>query len=115
MDGDLHVVATTSAYYPEPPPVYTWPAGLRLRDYFNEVLEEEGPEPIGISNLLSGSDAVHLRAMREAYLTDTQPGKPFFYGANGIPMTDGTTTAQVFMRDALPYEDEQGLWHAPGD
>ena len=33
----------------------------------------------------------------------------------GIPVTDGATSATLFMRDALPYEDEHGLWRLPGE
>jgi hypothetical protein len=52
--------------------------------------------------------------MRERYIRDLgalSPGR----GGNGIFVSDGESTTTLFMRDALPYEDESGLWPRPGE
>ena len=108
-EGAMHVVAGSSEYFPGPYPVYPWPTGLILRDYFNDEATNSD-FAIGYSKLASGTDASQLRSAREAYLIDTAPGTSVAYYGSGIPMTDGELDAQVFLRDALPYENARGLW-----
>jgi hypothetical protein len=68
-------------------------------------------EPIGRSKKVVAADAAPLRAIREEYLSDTRPGD--LYAADGIPITDGVISATMFLRDALPYEDERGILPLP--
>jgi hypothetical protein len=53
--------------------------------------------------------ARQLRAIRDRYVADrtAQPG--LYSNWDGLIATDQATTAVVFMRDAIPYEDAQGL------
>ncbi len=61
----------------------------------------------GISHLIAEAAGANLlRRIREQYFVDKQ-ATPGFYPQ--MRMTDGKTTATVFLRDALPYEDERGL------
>jgi hypothetical protein len=59
------------------------------------------------------ADATPLRELRERYLSDSRIN-PLRYDQAGIPVTDGTLIARVFMRDALPYENDEGLLPLPG-
>jgi hypothetical protein len=53
--------------------------------------------------------ATQLRAMRDRNLADraAQPGQ--YSNWDGLFATDQSTTALDYMRDAIPYEDPQGL------
>lgn len=109
LDGDLRVTVRQASGL-EPPRRYPWPGGLALGDF--EL--DSGSlylEPEGRSKSVSAADAPPLRAIREQYLIDTRPG--VLYDAEGIPIIDGETPATMFMRDALPYEDERGLLPLP--
>jgi hypothetical protein len=92
--------------------VYTWPIAAPLAAF---VFPEDVPlnaykgYSVGVSNLVSdGADASRLRALREQYVADRTATPASF--TDGQRMSDGTTTAFVYMRDSLPYEDEHGLW-----
>lgn len=53
--------------------------------------------------------AKQLRTLRDRYLADrtAQPG--LFVSWDGLKVTDQSDPALVYMRDAIPYEDAQGL------
>lgn len=109
-DGDLRVTVW-AASDSEPPRQYRWPNGLALRDYLEPDPNALVLEPEGRSKRVAAADAAPLRAIREQYLSDTRPG--ILYTGNGIPITDGKLSAAMFMRDALPYEDERGILPLP--
>jgi hypothetical protein len=50
---------------------------------------------------------------RKAFLSDL--ARRAMQELDGIPLTDGEGFARVFMRDALPYEDDRGCWPLPGE
>jgi hypothetical protein len=107
LDGDLRITVRELSGSNSPP--YRWPSGLALGDYFEPDWAKLLP---GTSKLVTAADAVPFRALREQYLHDTEPG--ILYTTEGIPVTDGEMSATMFMRDALPYEDERGLLPLPG-
>jgi hypothetical protein len=111
LEGGLRITVREGPSV-EPPRRYQWPAELNLRDYFQTNLDILYDDPSGQSRLVPAIDAAPLRALREEYLRDTRPG--ILYNGEGIPITDGQTLGTMFMRDALPYEDERGLWPLPG-
>jgi hypothetical protein len=112
LDGALRITAR-QASGAEPPKWYQWPTGLALRDYFETNSTVLYDEPEGQSKPVAATAAAPLRTLREQYLRDTRPG--YLYTGEGIPITDGQTIATMFMRDALPHEDERGLLPLPGD
>jgi hypothetical protein len=105
VDGPLHVSAVpiavvgTAISYP-------WPTSLALADF---ILDGADADKVGVSRLVDDPDAAsQLRVMRDEYVLDAavQPG----LHPGGAPLaTDQTVTVSVFMRDAIPYEDAQGL------
>jgi hypothetical protein len=105
MDHDLHIVAvegyTADA---EPLPRYAWPGPTSLRD---------DSDSAGLRSRVAAADAGPFRAIREQFFRDTRARFTAITG--GIQMTEGDLSAAVFMRDALPYEDERGLWPLPGE
>jgi hypothetical protein len=109
MDQDLHLVAWEEAPREEIQP-YAWPSPLPLRDY----IDLDRTWAAGRSKRISAADAAPLRALRERYLSDVRatrlPGD-----GSGIPVIDGDLSARLFMRDALPYEDDRGLWPLSGE
>ena len=110
LAGDLRVTIR-EASGAEPPQRYPWPSGLALSDYFEPDSSSLYFEPEGRSKRVAAADAVPLHALREQYLRDTRPG--VLYIGEGIPITHGETSATMFMRDAVPYEDERGLLPLP--
>jgi hypothetical protein len=110
LDGDLRITVREPSGL-EPPRRYRWPTGLALQDYFESDSSALAFDPIGRSRKVAAADAAPLRAIREEYLSDTRPG--VLYTADGIPITDGEISATMFMRDALPYEDERGILPLP--
>jgi hypothetical protein len=111
LEGDLHIMVLEDASALEPARIYPWPSGLQLMDYFEELSAFDGRTPPP-TQLVPAVDAVALRAIREEYLRD---GGSLGDSTSGIPITDGDVFARMFMRDALPYENDQGLWALPGD
>lgn len=107
MDQDLHVVAVEGLSPDGEQPLYDWPSGLTLRDYLQDQTALY-VEPVGMSRRVAAADAGPLREIRERFLSDQQ--RISAATAGGIQMTDGEISAAVFLRDALPYEDERGLW-----
>ena len=110
LEGDLRVTITQE-HGLEPPQRYPWPRTLALVDYLEPDLNAFVAEPVGRSKRVAASDAAPLRAIREQYLLDTRPG--ILYVGAGIPITDGETSATMFLRDALPYEDDRGILPLP--
>ncbi|HTV22650.1 MAG TPA: hypothetical protein VMG12_28370 [Polyangiaceae bacterium] len=113
LQDDLHI-AVVEPRDGGPVRKYDWPSGLDLHDDL---------EPVSLAAALEGRDrrrrvpaaeAAPFRAIREQYLRDTEPASAG-YTAAGIPVTDGELSATLFMRDALPYEDEQGILPLPGE
>lgn len=106
LDQDLHVVAVQDYVADgEPFPRYDWPGEAPLRDY---VLDHEVLSDRGQSTCVDAADAGPLREIRERFLL---AGRARYTGIiGGIQMSDGVTSAAVYLRDALPYEDERGLW-----
>lgn len=88
---------------------YPWPAHEPLSSF----VIPEAPEAVyqgfssGISRLVvDPAIAGQLRLARESFFIDSVATGTF---ADGQKMFDGTYSAFVFMRDALPYEDDHGL------
>lgn len=85
--------------------VYTWPLQTPLSDF---VIAQAASLSYGVSHLITDEQAAtQLRDLREQYIAD-RLASPFRV-ADGQVMSDGTTTAYVYFRDQLPYEDERGL------
>jgi hypothetical protein len=106
---DLHVSVWEGGDREEIQP-YSWPSALPLRDYFEPPLSFS----VGGSKRVLASNAPPLRDLRERFLTDRRL-VPTLDNGEGILVTDGEVTARLFMRDALPYEDDRGLWPLPGE
>jgi hypothetical protein len=112
LDGGLRITASADSDRADPPRPYPWPSELALSEFYEDPTAA-ALGAIGRSKLVSAADAPPLRALRDQYLKDfaaTLQG----YDSEGIPVIDGTLSARLFMRDALPYEDPQGLWPLPG-
>jgi hypothetical protein len=91
---------------------YQWPLAEPLATF---VIPENvsGAEyegfSAGVSSLVSDpARALKLRQLRGDYLSDRASMPARF--TDGQLMSDGITMAYVYMRDALPYEDDRGLW-----
>ena len=110
MEGALHVSAVGPASLPPTPtspPAYAWPITLALESF---ILDSADWSRIGVSRLVDDPEAAReLRAMRDRYLADrtAQPG--LYSNWDGLIASDPGVTAKVYMRDAIPYEDAQGL------
>ena len=65
---------------------------------------------IGVSHLVDDPDAARsLRGLRDQYLSDRDAQPGLYVNWDGLTATDASGTAFVYMRDAIPYEDAQGL------
>jgi hypothetical protein len=111
LEQGLHLTITMGIRDGSPLTPYVWPSGLELADYIETGSDALAGARSGISKLVAAADAAPLRALREQYLADAQSLQTY----DGIPVTDGEVSGTMFMRDALPYENEQGLWPLPGD
>ncbi len=109
LDGDVRITVREEVGL-APPQRYQWPNGLDLLDFF-EPASSLDVQSAGQSKRVAAVDAAPLRTIREQFLHDTEPG--VLYIGNGIPIADGELFATVFMRDALPHEDESGLLPLP--
>jgi hypothetical protein len=107
LDQDLHIVAVEGYSADGDPPVYDWPSELSLRDYLVDQ-NSLSTDLVGRSRRVAAADAGPLRDIREHFLRDSRARSGGFIG--GLQMTDGEISAAVYLRDALPYEDERGLW-----
>jgi len=106
VDGALHVSAVSVSSAGMPPP-YAWPIAAPL-DTFVPAAGDLFKS--GVSRLVDDPDSARkLRAMREQYLADWT-AQPMPGVANALAATDQSGLAfLVYMRDAIPYEDAQGL------
>lgn len=107
VNGAIHVSAAPAADGPANAPPYTWPIATPLASF---VLADSDVFAIGVSRLVDDpTTASQLRALRDRYLSDrtAQPG--LYLNWDGLLATDQSTTANVYMRDAIPYEDARGL------
>jgi hypothetical protein len=85
---------------------YAWPATEPLSTF---LLSDNEVDSTGVSHAVTDlATAQALRALRDQYISDRHATPGFFY--DGQKMNDAATTATVYMRDQLPYEDAQGLW-----
>jgi hypothetical protein len=93
---------------PTSPSPKLWPLTQPLSGFLiNDVQVQFSP---GVSKLVSTStDAKTLRTLRDQYLTDREASPDLFIPWDGMLVSDGTTTVNLYMRDDLPYEDAQGL------
>ena len=110
MDGALHVSAvgpTSLPPTPTSPAAYAWPSAQPLSAF---VLDSRDLSKNGVSRLVEDPDAARqLRAMRDQYLADRAARPGLYSNWDGLIAADQSTTAIVYMRDAIPYEDAQGL------
>jgi hypothetical protein len=103
MTGAIHVAALASDGAPTLTP-YAWPLTEPLSSFIVTVAPD-GSGRAG-SHLVSDADAAaKLRALRDRYLIDRAASPGLFVNWDGLQATDQATTATVFMRDAIPYED----------
>lgn len=106
LDQDLHVAAVKDYVADaEPLPRYTWPGVLPLRDY---LLDNAALSAPGRSKRVAAAEAGPLREIRERFVLASR--RRYTGISGGMQMSDGETTAAVYLRDALPYEDELGMW-----
>lgn len=109
MDGGIRVEAV-SVNGGDDSKSYVWPPGMPLAEL---ILPDEGGADFrsssGVSTLITDSErAGALRALREQYVAERTASPGLFY--DGQKMTDeNDTSALVYMRDQLPYEDSDGL------
>lgn len=108
MDGPLHVSAVEAPFDASASPApYAWPSALSLGTF---VLDSSNWSMSGVSRLVDDSDSTRqLRSLRNQYLADrtAQPG--LYVTWDGLKASDQSRTVFVYMRDAIPYEDAQGL------
>ena len=90
---------------------YGWP----LADALDVYLLNPGKDGSnlfmgGVSWLISDPDSTaKLRAMRDMYLSERGAAPGSYANWDALKATDGTTTALIYMRDSLPYEDAKGF------
>jgi hypothetical protein len=85
-------------------PAFEWPLAEPLRSF---IIPENALFESGVSRRVSGPEAQALRRLREDYLSARTKAPAGFY--DGQKMSNGGLSAVVYLRDALPYEDERGL------
>jgi hypothetical protein len=104
MADALHVSAVAASAGARPT-VYAWPLALPLSGF---VIDSSDRYKSGVSRLVDDpAAATQLRALRDRFLSD-QAALPAGSGSD-LLATDQSTTAFVYMRDAIPYEDARGL------
>ena len=88
---------------------YVWPSGMPLAALILPDNEGSNQSSSGVSTLITDTErAQALRALRDQYIADRTASPGLFF--DGQKMTDeDNTSATVFMRDQLPYEDNTGL------
>jgi hypothetical protein len=105
VDGPLHVSAVRAGYA-STVVSYPWPTSLTL-DAF--ILAAGDVNKVGVSRLVDDPVAAsQLRTMRAQYVIDAT-AQPGLHPGDAPLATDQGVTVSVFMRDAIPYEDAQGL------
>lgn len=105
MTGGMHVAAVQTMDGDTSKP-YPWPAVEPLADF---IPPDSLASTNGASRLVGDpATAEALRVLRSQYLDDRRASPGLFF--DGQKMTDGSSTATVYMREELPYEDARGLW-----
>jgi hypothetical protein len=110
MNGGIRLVAVEAPI--DGPPLaipYSWPSSQPM-DTFMIDGQAASDNLSGMSKLVSEPEEARIfRALRDQYLSD-RDATPGVYGNwDGLKVNDGQRAAWLYMRDALPYEDEQGL------
>jgi hypothetical protein len=112
MDGPIRVSPIeTSGEFLSGRTAYSWP----LSEPLSSFLIDEGGDGLkqyspGVSKLITDpASATSLRRLREVYLAERTASPGLFANWDGLKASDGKQTAFVYMRDAMPYEDERGL------
>lgn len=104
LDQGLRVEAVISGG--DDSKTYPWPVSEALSAFV--LPDGNGINASGVSRLIADvAAAQQLRQLREQYFSDRRAAPGLFY--DGQKMGDQNTTALVYMRDQLPYEDSQGL------
>jgi hypothetical protein len=100
LAGDLYIEVVDGA---EAGFAVEWPGAIGL--------PEVEPQ-LGVSQrqVISAADAAPVRALRDRWL---QRSARRVYWDTGIPVRNGERLVRVFLRDALPYEDESGILPLP--
>jgi hypothetical protein len=110
MEGPIRFSAADTA--DDSSNLYQWPLVAPLADFVireDVSLADYKGFSTGVSYLTTDQvSVVKFRQLREQYIADRTANPGRF--TDGQVMSDGTTRAFVYMRDALPYEDEHGLW-----
>jgi hypothetical protein len=113
MDGALHVSAVVSGFDPSSGSAmaYPWPLAMPLSDFLLDPgIDGSNLIMRGASKLVADPDSTsRLRALRERYLADRDAQPGLYANWDGLETTDGVTSAVLYMRDAMPYEDGSGL------
>jgi hypothetical protein len=106
VNGALHLSAVDGAGDGATPP-YTWPIASPLGSF---VLGSGDWTKVGVSHLVDDpTSASQLRALRDQYLADRSAQPALYTNWDGLEVTDQTSIGYIYMRDAIPYEDAQGL------
>ncbi len=111
LTGNIHASAVVAGAMAPGSTEYDWPLEDKpLSSFVLPDTEESPTSPVfrdGVSTLFQNSDADVLRNLREKYLEERAEAPGLFL--DGLLSNDGKTKAFVYMRDAMPYEDEMGL------
>lgn len=94
-----------ASFYPGPVP---WPFDKKLDDFLYDQTKAGRRYPTGNGLLVSDlEEAKKLRLLQANHLAaiDSHPERP----PSALKVTNGTTIAAVYLRDALPFEDEFGI------
>lgn len=107
LDGGIRVAAVLPSSGDDSK-AYAWPSAEPLLTF---LVADDKAQAAGVSlTITDPATAQALRALRDQYISDRRAAPGLFY--DGQKMNDPDTTALVYMRDQLPYEDAQGLWPA---
>ena len=100
VEGDLRYLVIAEAAKEDARPAVTWPLATSLMSLATDSVTYTP----GHSRAATGDDATALRAIR----TIPERTAANYYGFTRVSDGDGRTY-QVYMRDALPFEQENGL------
>jgi hypothetical protein len=99
LTGPVRLAARWVENFGQPP--YAWP----LRRPLPEVIAEYNIK--GPFIIREADEVIALRRLRDGFNSDRQ-SRQFLWA--GLNVQDASTAASIFMRDALPYENELGEW-----
>ena len=106
VNGALHLSAVDGAGDGSTAP-YPWPIASPLGSF---VLGSGDWTKTGVSHLVDDpTSASQLRALRDQYLADRSAQPGLYTNWDGLKVTDQTSIGYIYLRDAIPYEDAQGL------